>query len=147
MSKQKYVAVLFLFLGLLLFGAFAGCGDNVSDASVTVPSAPTGLTVANVTNSTITLTWTTVPNATGYYVYQSTSQYGTYSPFSTAFANPPVTNTGLSTSMTLWFKVSAFNAAGESALSSSVLGTTLSSSIYTAPGVSEEGVLGSVITE
>jgi hypothetical protein len=104
----------------------AGIGAQsivISSTPRTVPNAPTGLT-ATPSNAQPTLTWTAPASdggssITGYKVYRSTNETGTYS----LIASPTAltyTDTGLTNGQTYWYKVSAVNAAGEGAQSPAV---------------------------
>jgi fibronectin type 3 domain-containing protein len=89
--------------------------DGGGKDGTTVPSAPTGVRVANEGNATIPLIairWSSVSNATGYRVYRSSSTSGTYSYIGNT------TYTVLSDDNpregTTYYKVTAYNSAGES---------------------------------
>lgn len=84
---------------------------------VSVPPAPTGLTVTGKSSSTVTLAWTAVSGATGYKVLRNGTQVGTTTSIS-------YTDTGLSASTSYTYTVEAYNSAGTSAASSSVSATT-----------------------
>jgi chitinase len=82
-------------------------------ATVTLPSAPLGLK-ATPSATEAALSWTAVSGATGYHVYRSTAQTGTY----TKLTASPVTgaahrDTAVSAGTTYWYAVSAVNARGE----------------------------------
>jgi titin len=97
----------------------AGLGAQsgaVSSMPFTVPNSPTGLT-AIPNNAQVTLNWTAPAFdggsvITGYRVYRSTTETGTYS----LIASPSGTNytdAGRINGQTYWYNVSAVNAAGE----------------------------------
>ncbi len=84
----------------------------------TTPSAPS--LTAEVSGSQVTLSWTANSNGsspiTGYKLYRSDSENGTYA----LIASPTAlnyTDSGVSQGQTYWYKVSAVNAAGEGAKS------------------------------
>jgi fibronectin type 3 domain-containing protein len=88
--------------------------------TTTKPSAPTGVsaTSSGQPAGSIRVTWNAVSGATGYRVYYATSSNGQYSLDGTSLSNG-FTSTGWPSSGGLaYFKVSAVNTAGESALSS-----------------------------
>lgn len=102
----------------------AGEGVQSSAASAT-PMAPVVPPAAPVWLSAVAgdgyadLTWSEPSGATGYNIYQSTSESGTYLKVAVA----SVSNTrisGLTNGQTYWFKVTAANIAGEGALSGSI---------------------------
>jgi len=93
----------------------------------TVPSAPTGVTATAASSSSITVSWSSVSGATGYYVYRSSTAAGTYTQAGSS-TSTSYTNTGLSASTTYYYKVAAYNSAGTGSQSSYVSATTQSSS-------------------
>lgn len=88
-------------------------------ASGTLPAAPAGLTVGAITSSSVALSWSAVTGATMYAVYRGSSQVATTT-------NLTYMATGLTASTPYTFQVSAINAVGEGAKSSSVSATTTS---------------------
>jgi len=88
-------------------------------------SAPTGLT-ATASSSSITISWSSVSGATGYYIYRSTSSSGTYSKYdNTSYAS--YTDTWPSSGTTYYYKVSAYNSnSGESQQSAYISARTTS---------------------
>nr|WP_245245197.1 glycoside hydrolase family 18 protein [Streptomyces palmae] len=82
-----------------------------------VPAAPTGLRTGTATADSIELSWTPVSGATGYRVYRDGTPVQ-------SVGGASATVTGLSPSTSYRFQVSATNAAGESAKSAAVTGTT-----------------------
>jgi fibronectin type 3 domain-containing protein len=98
---------------------------TTESAPITLPNAPTGLSVGGATDSSLTLSWTdNSNNETGFRIYRSGSQSGTYTQIATTSATS-YTNAGLSSETTYWYKVSAYNDAGESAQTAPASGTTL----------------------
>jgi len=88
-----------------------------STTPATTPPVPAGLTVTGSTCTSVSLSWSASTGATGYRVYRG----------STLAASVTSTNaavTGLSASTAYSFRVSAVNAAGESAQSGAVNATT-----------------------
>ncbi|MFG2634886.1 chitinase [Streptomyces sp. NPDC048362] len=97
-----------------LYGPDGGGGG---DPAPTVPAAPSGLAVSGTTSSSVSLTWSTVSGATGYNVYRDGTKV-------TAVTGTSATVSGLSAATSYPFQVTATNAAGESAKSATVTGTT-----------------------
>jgi len=101
----------------------AGESPQSSSASaITSPSTPSGLTATAASSTSIKLTWNSVSGATGYRVYRSTNDYS-YSLVRTT-STRSFTNNGLSEDTTYYYRVSAYNSAGESSLSYSDWATT-----------------------
>jgi chitinase len=97
--------------------------DNLSlAASTTAPSAPSGLK-ATGSATDVALGWNTVTGATGYDVYRSASQTGTYARLTaSSLTTPAYKDTSAVAGTTYWYAVTARNAAGESARSTPVSG-------------------------
>ncbi|WP_406361621.1 glycoside hydrolase family 18 protein [Streptomyces sp. NBC_00715] len=81
------------------------------------PAVPTGLKTGTVTSSSVGLSWTAVPGATGYAVYRDGTKIQTATGTS-------ATVSGLTASTAYSFQVTATNDAGESAKSATVAATT-----------------------
>jgi fibronectin type 3 domain-containing protein len=93
----------------------SGAFSNVV-SSTPVPSIPTEVNAVSLGSTDIYLTWTAVPGATGYNVYRSTSETGTY----TAVAWPTTnvyTNTGLTTGTTYYYQIKAYTMVGATKVS------------------------------
>lgn len=85
--------------------------------------APTGLAASGATASSLTLSWNSVSNAAGYFLYRNAIKVT-----AAAVAASSYTDTGLSPSTSYSYSVSTLDAAGaESTQSAAVFGTTLSS--------------------
>jgi len=100
-------------------------GESSAQISATTlspaPAAPTGLAASNITQTSLTLSWTdNATNETGYRVYQDNSLVGTLAANSSSFGV-----TGLSPNTTYTLRVTAYNAGGEG--SSQISVTTLPS--------------------
>jgi hypothetical protein len=109
--------------------AFSGSVSATTQASVTVPATPTGLTATVNSSSQITVTWSSVSNATGYDLQVD----GT----TVSSVTSPYVHSGLAASSTHSYSVRAKNSAGTSAFSATVSATTQSTTSYPAwaPGV------------
>lgn len=94
-------------------------------STATKPNAPTGLTATATSSSRITLRWTdTAPNETGFKIERSTNGT-TFTQIATVAANAvSATNTGLSSNRTYWYRVRAYNAAGNSGYSNTASART-----------------------
>jgi len=115
-------------LGIIAFVAVIGISMSACVVGLP-PDTPTGLYATAASSSSIYLSWTSVAAADGYYVYRGSSAYGTYYLDGTAYGTS-YTCTGLSSSTTYYFRVSAYNSFGESGQSVYDSATTSSSSSY-----------------
>jgi len=88
-----------------------------------LPDTPTSVTTA-VSASTVTLSWDPVYLSTGYRVYRNTTASGAYAPIGTT-SSASYTDIRLSLSTTRFYRVTAFNSAGESVVAAQVSVTTL----------------------
>ena len=101
-----------------------------SSGGGTAPGAPTGVG-ASAGNAQVSVTWSPASGATSYNLYRGASAGGEgATPYKTNVTSPSV-DTGLTNGTTYYYKVSAVNASGTSALSSEVSATP---SAGTAPG-------------
>jgi hypothetical protein len=126
---------------LLIFGmALAGCDDGTNQtgdntgltgetdrataAKPKAPAAPTGLKVTKpaipstpkvtiTTSTSIGISWSPVTGANGYNVWRNTSPTGTYTRIASV-GSTTYLNLGLKANTQYYYKVSAFNAAGDS---------------------------------
>jgi hypothetical protein len=89
--------------------------DSTFTTSPTIPAAPTGLAVSAGTcgQTFLNISWNSSPTATSYKLYRGTTLV--YNSTGTSFQN-----TGLTLGSSYTYKVSALNAAGESAYSANV---------------------------
>lgn len=103
----------------------SGCTGFDTSLCVNIPSTPTGLAATAVSPTDIDLTWNAVSGAASYKIYGDqnadfTHLVGTKSAPSTSFSD-----SGLQKGTIYYYKVSAVNAAGESAKSEYAAVTTL----------------------
>jgi len=103
----------------------ASTSDPGTTFSSGLPSAPTSLVATKLTNRTVKLTWTDKSSIeSGFYVYTSTNG-STWTKLTTVAAKSGSGSTvsyttGSFAAGTRYFRVSAYNSAGESAPTSSV---------------------------
>lgn len=102
-----------------------------------VPSAPTGLHVTTISNSTLKLTWHSPSNSgdskiTGYLIQRN----GTIIVSNTLTNQTIFTNTNLLPNHKETYRLAAWNSAGLGAFSSFVSGITMSSTSVSSPGTS-----------
>ncbi|MFI6860933.1 chitinase [Streptomyces sp. NPDC050421] len=84
---------------------------------VVLPAVPAGLRAGTPTSSSVPLSWTAAPGATGYTIYRGGTKV-------LSATGTSVTVTGLAASTAYSFQVTATNEAGESAKSAAVSATT-----------------------
>ena len=94
--------------------------------SVPPPAAPTGLTATAVSSNQINLSWAASTGANSYNVMAATVVSGPYSTLATGVTTTNFSNTGLSSSTTYYYVVTAWNNGGESPYSNQASTTPLS---------------------
>jgi hypothetical protein len=99
--------------------------EDVTTGSDGPPAAPTGLSVAGTTSSSISLSWNSVSGASNYYVYRSTSASGEYENVGTV-SYTSYTDIDLDAGE-YYYKVSAVNSSGEEGSSSDNISATTTS--------------------
>jgi len=112
---------------------YSAIANATTTSSYSVPTSPTNLIATVAGPSQINLTWDAISGATNYYLYRSTSYYGTYSNIA-VLTSPSYSNTGLATNGTYYYKVEAYNSAGASGFSA-ITGATLTSNAYGVPTI------------
>jgi hypothetical protein len=124
------------------FGAYTGGGSSGS-----APSAPSGVSASASSSSSITVSWTAVSDATGYYVYRSVdSATGMYS-YRGTITSTSYTDTGLSQGTDYYYQIAAYNSYGESPGSTASAATQSTTSKPAAPtGVFASAISSSSIT-
>jgi len=105
-------------------GGVEGLQSNAVSA-VTLSDVPANVRVKGVSTSSINLEWNVVSEASGYNVYRSASENGTYTKVNTStIASVEYNNTGLSSYSAYYYKVSSIVAGSESQLSNCLLANT-----------------------
>jgi len=102
------------------------CSIMLSGGGPTIPNAPDGLSATTVSSSQIDLSWTdNSSNEDGFKIERKTGSGGTYSQIATVGANETSYNdTGLSAATTYYYRVWAYNTAGNSSYSNEASATT-----------------------
>jgi len=122
-------------------------GNNSSNNSTVKPGVPTGVMTTAATSNSITISWTAVFDATGYYIYRSSSSTGTFTQVGN-IKSSSYTNTGLTAGTTYYYKVAAYNNAGTSSQSSTLYAATNSSALFsiTISGTPKTGQIITAVT-
>jgi fibronectin type 3 domain-containing protein len=76
-----------------------------------VPAVPANLKAARLSSTSIKLTWSSVPGASGYELYRSTSSSGKYY-FIKRTSSLYYTNSGLTKGKTYYYKLRAYRTVG-----------------------------------
>jgi len=92
-----------------------GLKSNYAEVT-TRPSTPTGVSATVNSNGDIVISWSSVSNATGYYIYRSTTPSGSYTKIGTS-STTPYTDYNVAAGTTYYYKVSAYNSGGEGTMS------------------------------
>ena len=118
-QKRRVIVLLLIVLSVVL-----NCITVLAKAKTSaLPSSPAGLSISNVTSSEIDISWQSVSNATGYKVYRATPNDSNYTLIAT-ISTASYKNTGLNSSTTYWYYVTAYNRYGTSAASVHVKAAT-----------------------
>jgi fibronectin type 3 domain-containing protein len=122
--------------------AYNGTGDSAytneafatTQATQTTPANPTNLTAQAASASQINLSWTdNAGNEQGFKIERKTGVSGTWSQIDTVGANiTTYQSTGLSANTTYYYRVRAYNGAGDSAYSNEPFATTSASQSFSA---------------
>jgi fibronectin type 3 domain-containing protein len=99
--------------------------QSSSVSTTTLSSVPSNLRITTATTTSIRFTWNSVSEASGYNIYRSASENGTYIKInSSAVSGTEYTDTGVTAYTTYYYKVSAFVGGAERGMSSLVSAST-----------------------
>lgn len=101
--------------------------------SLTVPSAPTGVTVTDVQAASVHLSWNVTDGATGYNILRSDTSAGPYASIGQS-DTPTYADLTADTSAAYYYQVIAYNERGESGVSNTAMST-----VYNPPSTLPEG--------
>jgi len=105
---------------------------------------PTGVTATAASSSSINVSWSSVAGATGYRIYRSTNEVGTFTEVGTS-STTSYTDTGLTASTTYYYKVAAINSSGTGGQSNAVSAATFSViTIDTHPAATTNVIQGNI---
>jgi phosphodiesterase/alkaline phosphatase D-like protein len=107
---------------------YSNTASATTEPTATVPASPSGLSATPVSSSQIGLTWTdNSNNEDGFGIERSLSPSSGFAQIATVGANvSSYANTGLSPNTTYYYRVRAYNAAGNSGYSNTASATTQS---------------------
>jgi spore germination protein YaaH len=118
-NKKNFLVIVILIMALMINSQFVLAKPNKS-----IPPVPIGFTASNVTTGSITLNWSEVSGAAGYYVYMATPYDSNYTRIATV-TNTSLIKSGLTANSKYWFYVRAYNRNGMSLDSIHITATTL----------------------
>ena len=107
--KRNFIGIITLILTIIFNSQFVLAAKPNSS----VPTAPIGLTTSNISTSSITLGWSSVSGASGYYVYMATPNDTNYTKIATVTSTSLI-KSALTANSQYWFYVSAYNRYGTS---------------------------------
>jgi len=113
-------------LGLALAFAFGCSSDDGGGVAPAIPNPdpPAGIATKANSTSSVSIGWSTVSGATGYYIYRSTSIVGPYEQIGTS-TSTLYKDDGLSDGTTYYYKIAGYNGEGIGSQSSYIVATTL----------------------
>jgi hypothetical protein len=95
---------------------YATTSSSSSGNTGSVPNAPSTVYATSTSPSSITVSWSSVSNAAGYYIYRRVGASGSYS-YRDSSTSTSYADTGLSSNTTYYYRISAYNSNGESSMS------------------------------
>jgi len=146
MKKQQtaawYGILLVLVATLALSGCSGGGGGTTPGGALdtTAPSAPSSLTASTTSSTSISLNWnasTDDVGVTGYTIYRGGTKIATAT-------NNSYSDTGLSSSATYTYTVSAYDAAGNNSAASNIVSATTSTATLPGNGIIALDAAGTV---
>jgi fibronectin type 3 domain-containing protein len=109
--------------------AYSGVNESAPSGTVqitltaTAPETPQNVSASAISSSEISISFNAATGASGYRIYRSASESGSFTLLSEV-GGSPYSNTGLNSGSTWYYRVSAYNDGGESAQSGTVSATT-----------------------
>jgi len=124
MKKSAFTLSIRRYIILLALAFAFSCSSDDETSSITNLDTPVCLTVSTNSKNSITISWGTVSDATGYYIYRSLDKTGPYEQIGSSTSNS-YTDNSLSLGTTYYYKVAAYNSSGTSSESSFISVTTV----------------------
>ena len=121
-AAARYVRI--VATGIAPAGGYAAFYDCQIFGTPTTPVAPTSLAATAVSSSQINLNWADKDGVASYNVSRSTTNGGTYAPVATGVRGINFLDSGLASSTTYYYVVTAVNATGQSGNSPQASATT-----------------------
>lgn len=113
-NKGKLSLLIALLIAVIFNSPYVLAKPNRS-----APVTPNGLTASNIGTSSVTLSWLSVSNASGYNVYMGSPNNSSFAKV-TSVTGTSFTKSGLSSGTSYWFYVTAYNQYGASANSTHI---------------------------
>ncbi|AZV56931.1 glycosyl hydrolase family 18 protein [Clostridium sp. AWRP] len=132
--KKSFLIFITTIIFLISNMQFAAAKKRVSP-----PPTPTGLTISDISTSSLTLSWSSVYGASGYYVYMASPNDANYTKIATVTSTKLI-KSELTSNTNYWFYVTAYNRYGTSTSSIHVTANTLQIPII--PTTTKKQVLG-----
>jgi spore germination protein YaaH len=126
-SKKGFFLIISLIMVVIFNTQFVQAKPSNSPSAKpgsSAPASPTGLTLSNISTNSITLNWSSVSGASGYYIYMATPSDSNYTRIATVTSTSFV-KSGLTPNSKYWFYVRAYNRYGTSLDSFHTTATTL----------------------
>lgn len=112
--------------------SYSGYSNEAAATTISEPSAPTGLAISDIKDTSLRLTWTPTTGEAGYKIEKSTNGGSSYTEIAViADGIGSFLVTSLTAGTEYYFKIRAYNIAGNSAYTAAVHDTTLASYVET----------------
>lgn len=121
-NKKTFILFIALIMAVIFNTHYVQAAPGKSNKSL--PTAPTGFTLSNISTTSITLSWSSVSSASGYYIFMATPNDTNYTKIATV-TSTSFLKSGLTANSRYWFYVIAYNRYGASPGSVHMAATTL----------------------
>jgi spore germination protein YaaH len=120
-NKKTFILFIALIMAVIFNTHYVQAAPGKSNKSL--PSAPIGFTLSNISTTSITLSWSSVSGASGYYIFMATPNDTNYTKIATV-TSTSFLKSGLTANSKYWFYVIAYNRYGTSPVSIHMTATT-----------------------
>lgn len=121
-NKKTFILFITLIMAVIFNTHYVQAAPGKSNKSL--PVAPTGFALSNISTTSITLSWSSVSGASGYYIFMATPNDTNYTKIATV-TSTSFLKSGLTANSKYWFYVIAYNRYGASPGSVHMSATTL----------------------